>query len=117
MEEINLYPEEILPVPEDQLEIFRLGDDAYRTTLSAKYRNKKEWEPVNLKVIKAQIPGIIRKAYVKIGAKVKIGDKLVVLEAMKMKNDILSTDSGVVEEICVKIGERVPKDAVLVRLK
>ncbi len=114
---INLYTEELYPVPEDKLEIFRLGDDAYRTTLSEKHKNKKGWEPVNLKLIKAQIPGIMRKAYVKVGDKVNLGDKLVVLEAMKMKNDILATDKGVVKEICFKTGERVAKGEIMVRLK
>jgi biotin carboxyl carrier protein len=117
MEEIKLYPEEPKPIPEDELELFQVGDSFYNTTISEKYRNKKPWEPVNLKVIRAVIPGVIRKAYVKEGAKVKPGDKLIVLEAMKMKNDIRAIEGGIVEEICVKIGERVPKDTILVKIK
>lgn len=117
MEDIKLYPDQPEPIPEDQMVYFQVDDSEYKTTLSEKYRNKKPWEPVNLKVVKAIIPGMIRKMYVKEGAKVKIGDKLLVLEAMKMKNDILATEGGVVDEICVKIGERVPKDTVLVRIK
>lgn len=117
MDEIKLYAEEPDPIPEDQLEEFKVGEDSFMTTMSVKYKNRKPYEPINLKVIKAAIPGVIRKHYVKVGDKVKLGDKLVVLEAMKMKNDILSTDSGVVEEIYVKIGDRIPKEALLVKLK
>jgi biotin carboxyl carrier protein len=117
MEDIKLYQDEPKPIPEEKIESFQVGDSVYNTTISDKHRNKKPWEPVNLKIIKAVIPGVIRKSYVKEGAKVKKGDKLVVLEAMKMKNDILATEGGIVEEICVKVGERVPKDTVLVRIK
>ncbi len=117
MDENILYPEEPDPIPEDKIVEFQMGDSVYDTTLSDKYINRKPWEPVNLKVVKAVIPGIIRKLYVDKGAKVKTGDKLVVLEAMKMKNDLLATEGGVVDEILVKVGERVSKDDVLVRIR
>lgn len=117
MEELNIYPDEPKPIPEEELVNFQVGESVYKTTLSEKFKNKKAWEPINLKIIKALIPGVIRKHYVKKGAKVKKGDKLLVLEAMKMKNDILTTESGIVEEIYVKIGERVSKDALLVKIK
>jgi biotin carboxyl carrier protein len=113
---IKLYPDEPHPIPEEELTMLNLGDTSYKTTLTEKHKQRKAWEPINLKVIRAQIPGVIRKAYVKVGAKVTIGDKLVVLDAMKMKNDILATESGVVKEICVKIGEQVSKGTILVKL-
>jgi biotin carboxyl carrier protein len=117
MDDIKLYAEEPEPIPEDQLELFSVGEDSFYTTLSDKHKNRKPYSPINLKEIKAAIPGVIRKHYVKVGDKVKLGDKLIILEAMKMKNDILATDSGVVEEMVAKIGDRVPKDTLLVRLK
>jgi biotin carboxyl carrier protein len=117
MEDFKLYDDEPKPIPEEELESFQVGESEYITTLHDKYKNRKPYEPVNLFVIRAVIPGVIRKHYVKEGAKVKKGDKLLVLEAMKMKNDILTTESGIVEEICVKIGERVPKDTILVKIK
>ncbi len=115
-EYIKIYPDDLYPVPEEELTMLKLGDDSYKTTITEKHKNRKAWEPINLKVIKAQIPGVIRKAYVKVGAKVTIGDKLVVLDAMKMKNDILATESGTVKEICVKMGEQVSKGTILVKL-
>lgn len=117
MEDINLYREELHPVPEKNLESFDMGDDSYETILTEKFRNRKPYEPVNLKIVKAAIPGVMRKAYVAVGAKVKPGDKLVILEAMKMKNDILAVEGGIVEEICFKIGERVAKDEILVKIR
>ncbi|HRZ41980.1 MAG TPA: acetyl-CoA carboxylase biotin carboxyl carrier protein subunit [Bacteroidales bacterium] len=117
MEDINLYREELHPVPEKKLESLQVGDDSYDTILTEKYKKRKPYEPVNLKIVKAAIPGVMRKAYVAVGAKVKPGDKLVILEAMKMKNDILAVEGGIVEEICFKIGERVAKDEILVKIR
>lgn len=60
------------------------------------------------------IPGTVISFYVKIGDTVKIGQKLFVLEAMKMNNEVLSPIQGVIKKINVKEGQRVSKnDAVL----
>jgi biotin carboxyl carrier protein len=117
MEDIKLYTEELYPVPEKKLESFKIGDDSFQTTLTEKFKKRKAYEPINLKIVKAAIPGVMRKAYVAVGAKVKTGDKLVILEAMKMKNDILASEGGIVEEICFKVGERVAKDEILVKIR
>jgi biotin carboxyl carrier protein len=51
---------------------------------------------------------------VKEGDKVKEGDILMHLEAMKMKNRVLSPFDGVVKKIYVKEGEIVPKNFLMV---
>lgn len=117
MEDIKIIRDEPESIREEELELFMVDDSTYKTTLTEKYRKKKPYEPVNLKIIRAAIPGIIRKLYVKEGAKVKKGDKLLVLEAMKMKNDIITIQGGTVATFCVKVGEKVSKDAILVKLK
>lgn len=114
---IKLYPDVPKPIKESKLEPFSIDDENYKTLLTDKYKKRKPYEPIDPKIIKAVIPGIIRKHYVKPGSKVKKGDKLLVLEAMKMKNDILASETGFVDEIFVKVGERVPKDTILVTLK
>ncbi len=117
MNEQKFYPDEPRLIPEEKLESFEIDGTQYKTALHLKYKNRKPYEPLDHKIIKAAIPGVIRKLYVKEGAKVKKGDKLVVLEAMKMKNDLLTNEQGVVDEILVKVGDHVSKDAVLVRLR
>lgn len=57
--------------------------------------------------VNAPLPGLIVEITVKEGQSVKSGDKLLVLEAMKMENAILAPVSGVVEKILVKVGESV----------
>ena len=66
--------------------------------------------------IKAPMPGNIMKVNVKVGASVKKGDVLVVLEAMKMENDVCAPQDGVVASVEVSQGATVETDAVLVTL-
>ena len=66
--------------------------------------------------VKAPMPGNIMKVNVKPGAAVKRGDVLIVLEAMKMENDICAPDDGVVASVEVAQGATVETDAVLVTL-
>ena len=55
--------------------------------------------------------------FIKIGAKVKKGDTVLIIEAMKTMNHIPSTQDGVVEEILVKDGESVEFDQELIKIK
>ena len=66
--------------------------------------------------VKAPMPGNIMKVNVKPGAAVKKGDVLMVLEAMKMENDICAPADGTVASVEVAQGATVETDAVLVTL-
>ena len=66
--------------------------------------------------VKAPMPGNIMKVNVKAGAAVKKGDVLIVLEAVKMENDICAPADGVVASVEVAQGATVETDAVLVTL-
>jgi biotin carboxyl carrier protein len=63
--------------------------------------------------INAIMPGLIIRVAASVGDEVKTGDIIVVLEAMKMENDICSPRDGVVSEIRVKAGESVQQNQVL----
>ncbi len=71
-----------------------------------------EGEPV-----KSPMPGTILNVPVKAGQAVKSGDVLVVLEAMKMENEIKAGRDAVVASVAVTKGESVDTGAVLVTLK
>ncbi len=58
----------------------------------------------------APMQGLILKVHATPGAKVKMGDVVAVLEAMKMQNDIVATRDGVVKEVYVKEGSVVKPD-------
>lgn len=86
----------------------------YRTLLTEKYKRKKPWEKKNDKLLTAFIPGTVKEIFVKTGKKVKEGEKLLVLEAMKMENDILSPINGTIKAINIKAGDRVAKNELII---
>ena len=61
----------------------------------------------------APMPGSIISINTKAGARVKAGDVMFILEAMKMENEIVAPTSGVVKQILVNKGQQVDTDAVL----
>lgn len=63
------------------------------------------------------MPGIILDVKVAVGDKVSAGDVVVILEAMKMENEITTEASGVVSAIKVKKGDTVDTDTVLLEIK
>ena len=67
-------------------------------------------------VVKAPMPGLVVRVEVTQGEVVEVGKGLVVVEAMKMENELRATHQGVVEQIHVKAGDRVEKGAALVTL-
>ena len=64
--------------------------------------------------VKAPLPGVITDIMVAVGDEVQAGDTVVVLEAMKMANNLQAEKAGKVTAICVKIGESVMEDDALV---
>jgi len=64
--------------------------------------------------VKSPLPGVILDIMVKVGDTVKVGDKLMLLEAMKMENTIASDHAGKVLEIKVEKGTSVLDGADLV---
>jgi biotin carboxyl carrier protein len=64
--------------------------------------------------IKAPLPGTIIDIFVKPGDKVSIGQRILMLEAMKMENNIESDKAGTVTEIKVSKGDAVMEGDVLI---
>ena len=64
--------------------------------------------------VKARLPGVIVEVKVAVGDKVKIGDTVVVLEAMKMANNLDTEKAGTVTAVLVQPGESVMEDTPLV---
>jgi pyruvate carboxylase subunit B len=60
------------------------------------------------------MPGMIIRYEVAVGASVKEGDVVLILEAMKMENSITSPSSGTVKQVNFKDGDTVQKGDVLV---
>ena len=73
-------------------------------------------KPVVGGVVKAPMPGLVVRVEVSAGQMVEVGEGLVVVEAMKMENELRASHRGVVEQIHVSAGDRVEKGAPLVTL-
>lgn len=64
-------------------------------------------EEVTTGVVTAPLPGVISEIRKSVGDRVEIGNVLLVLEAMKMENEIFAPVSGVVREIYINQGQQV----------
>ncbi len=96
---------------------FNIEGDQYDTFANRKFLKRKPHEPITLNLVKAFMPGVVKKIYVKPGDKMKEGSKVLVLEAMKMKNILFAPAAGYVKKINVEEGQMVPKNHVLVELE
>lgn len=67
--------------------------------------------------VKAPLPGTIMTINVKVGDNVKRGDTLIVMEAMKMENNIMANKDGQVKAIHVSPGQTVSQDDKLIDLQ
>ena len=65
----------------------------------------------------APIPGVVKSILVKEGDGVKEGDVVLVLEAMKMDNEISSRSNGTVKTIHVAVGDSVQEDQLLIDIE
>lgn len=70
--------------------------------------------PAGKNTIQSPLPGVILDIRCKVGDTVKKGQTLMILEAMKMENNILSNGNGKVSEILVQKGDSVLEGANLV---
>jgi len=67
--------------------------------------------------VKAPIPGLISRILVEPGAVVTAGQPLIILEAMKMENEIRAPFDGVVQSVGVAVGQTVLRNTVLVEVQ
>jgi biotin carboxyl carrier protein len=101
----------------DELVQFTVNGDTMYTSLTKKYINRKKWTRPDEKKIISFIPGTVKEVLVREGDSVPENGRLIVLEAMKMMNVILSPVAGTVEKIYVKPGERIPRGKIMIGLK
>lgn len=107
--------EEKNTLPDDSIKTYLILDEGkYKTKLTKKYLQRKTYQPINPKHIISFIPGTIRKVNVKEGSKVKKGQELLQLEAMKMINQILSPMDGAIKKVHVKQGDLISFHQLLI---
>ncbi len=100
--------------PDPSMEELVIGGATYQTRLNSKFRNRKTWSRPDERKVEAVIPGAIRKIMVREGEEVTQGTPLLILEAMKMENKLLSPMDGMIKKIHVSKGDQVAKFQLLV---
>lgn len=95
-----------------------------KVTVSDNKNEVNKEETIEYKVVKSPMVGTFysksspnAKPYVEVGSKVKKGDILCIVEAMKLMNEIESEFDGEIAEICVEDGEMVDYGKPLFKLK
>jgi 3-methylcrotonyl-CoA carboxylase alpha subunit len=68
-------------------------------------------------LIEAPMPGLVKALVAEVGQAVRKGDRLAVLEAMKMEHALLAARDGVVAEVLAATGDQVEAGAALIRLE
>ena len=99
--------------------------DGYRFKLSVKDRYDLLLEKLGLdhlnaakaRDLLAPMPGLVLEVRVKKGDKVKKGDTLIILEAMKMENILKAAADGIIDHCMVRVGESTEKNEVLISFK
>jgi biotin carboxyl carrier protein len=116
------YPVEIVRSRQNKYEIL-FNDISYTFTVETpfslqrmKVLNSKKGK-VETEYIKAPMPGKIIDVLVREGSNVLRGEPVVILEAMKMQNEILSPVNGVIVKVSARANTNVMKDDMLVEIK
>jgi len=116
------YPVEIIRSRQNKYEIL-FNDISYTFSVETPFslQRKKVLDSGRGKIeqefIKAPMPGKIIDVLVREGATVLRGEPLIILEAMKMQNEILSPVNGIVVKVAARANTNVMKDDLLIEIK
>lgn len=89
----------------------------YKTKLTQKFINRKKWEAPNPNKVVSYIPGTVISIEVKEGQVVKEGERIMVLQAMKMLNNIQMPFTGKIVKIHVEPGQKIPKNHLMIEIE
>ncbi len=116
------YPIEVLEINQNRYTIL-INGVSYKFSVETpiSYSRKKHLEKIApqsvVEDIIAPMPGKILEVFVEEGSEIKENDPLLVLEAMKMANEIKSNVSGIIKKINIKPEETVMKDDILIEIE
>ena len=72
--------------------------------------------PAGARLVRSPMAGIVSSVAIAVGQEVEAGAVLLILESMKMKNELRADSAGAVDEVAVRDGQRVERGDLLVRL-
>ena len=86
-------------------------------SVKAEVKARQKADPANAHEIGAPIAGVLASVGVSVGHKVKRGEKLAVVEAMKMQTTLYAQQDGVVDAVLIQAGESVESKDLILRLR
>ncbi len=109
----------IAPVPQENVQYISVPEKKVEKTEKAEEKNEEDY-----KIVKSPMVGTFYSKssptadpYVEVGSKVKKGDILCIVEAMKLMNEIESEFDGEIVEVCVNDGDMVDYGKPLFKIK
>ena len=85
--------------------------------VKGKAKARERADPANAKHVGAPIPAMVSSIATSVGKPIKKGDKIAVLEAMKMQTTLYAQADGVVDAILVQVGDSVESKDLVARLR
>lgn len=96
---------------------FQILSLKYKTRLTRKFKERKKYEVPDPNELKSVIPGTVVDIKAKKGQRLKEGDVILLLEAMKMINEIHMPFDGKIKKIHVEKGQRISKNFLMVEVE
>ena len=98
-------------------QVFVVNSARYLTLTTTKFEKRKKWQRSDPNEIRSIIPGSVIDIFASAGQKLKAGEVILTLEAMKMYTRVEMPFDGVIKSINVEKGDRIPKDTVMVNIE
>ena len=98
-------------------QIFVVNSAKYLTLTTTKYDRRKKYQPTDPKEVRSIIPGSVIEIFVTPGQKLKAGEVLLTLDAMKMYTRIEMPFDGTIKSVDVEKGDKIPKNSVMITIE
>ena len=98
-------------------QVFVVNSARYLTLTTTKFDKRKKWQKSDPKEIRSIIPGSVIEIFASPGQKIKEGEVILTLDAMKMYTKVEMPFNGVIKSINVAKGDRIPKNTVMITLE
>ncbi|WP_163323093.1 biotin/lipoyl-containing protein [Draconibacterium mangrovi] len=102
---------------EKELKNLVIQGAVYKTTFTKRFENRVKYVTPDPNELYSFIPGTIIDIFIKTKQKVKEGETLLLLEAMKMENQVRMPFDGEIVKIHVKKGEVIPNRHLMIEIK
>jgi biotin carboxyl carrier protein len=98
-------------------QVFVVNSAKYMTLTTTKFDKRKKWQKADPKEIHSIIPGSVIEIFASPGQKIKEGEVILTLDAMKMYTKVQMPFDGVIKSINVSKGDRIPKNTVMINIE